>query len=77
MSYRVFGQRKSIPGTLAFFVTSVAILTGFVVWGHSELGLVALIGVAAFASIVENVAIKGLDNLLLPVLVGALLIHLS
>jgi phytol kinase len=72
-SYLVFGHRKSFIGSAAFFVTSWAILLGYAQWSGSSLGLLQLTGIASLATIVENVGVKGLDNLLVPLLIAALL----
>jgi len=71
--YLVFGHPKSIVGTSTFFVVSLAILLGFRQWADVSLGLGAAVGISALASIVENLAVHGLDNLVLPVVVALLL----
>jgi dolichol kinase len=72
----VFGHRKSVAGTLTFFATSLVVLVGFAMWGDGGVGFLSLVGIAALASAVENVAVQGLDNLLVPVVVGLLLTRL-
>jgi phytol kinase len=71
--YLIFGYTKSVLGTLTFFVVSLLILFGFSHYSHIELGLEWTFGIAAAASIIENFAIRGLDNLLVPVVVALLL----
>jgi phytol kinase len=73
-SYLVFGHRKSFIGSAAFFVTSFVILMSYAgLASGNSLGLLPLTGIAALATAVENVGVKGLDNLLVPLLVATLL----
>lgn len=74
--YSVLGYAKSIVGTLAFFVTSLLILLGYnhLAPGQS-LSVVLVITISVLASILENIAVRGLDNLLVPMLVALLLAH--
>lgn len=72
-SYLVFGARKSLAGSLTFFVVSLALLAGYVVLAGATLSWAALIGLAALATMLENLAVKGLDNLLVPVLIAVAL----
>jgi len=73
--YLIFGYAKSVIGTLTFFVISLLILIGFSHYSHSHLSPEHIATVAAAASIIENFAIRGLDNLFVPVAVALLLIH--
>jgi len=68
--YTVFGHVKSIYGTATFFVTSLAILLGYAYFAGEPVQILALIGLAAAASLIENVGVEGIDNLLVPVLVA-------
>ena len=74
--YVVLGHIKSVVGTAAFLVVSLALLVGYG-W-YSDAGIsvaVALVGAGA-AAIIENLAPLGLDNLLVPLFVGLLLSQL-
>lgn len=72
-SYLVFGHRKSIVGSLTFFVISLSILLAFGYATDSGRSVLFFTGIASLATIVENIGVKGLDNLLVPLLVAALL----
>lgn len=72
-SYLVFGHRKSIMGSSAFFVVSLLIVIGYAQLSGVSLGWVSLLGLAALTTVIENVGVKGLDNLLVPVLVAVVL----
>jgi phytol kinase len=74
-NYRVFGYTKSVIGTLTFFVVSLAILVGYMHFGDQNVALGWIIGLSALASAIENIAVRGLDNLLVPVAVALLLAH--
>lgn len=73
--YLVFGYPKSLVGSLSFFVVSVAILLAFNQVADESLPLVALIGTSLLASGIENVGVKGSDNLLVPLVVALILNH--
>ena len=70
--YYVFGHAKSAAGTLAFFVVALVILGGYAVVTHQPAS-VWYLAIAAAAAALENVAIRGLDNLLVPLLVAVAL----
>ncbi|MDB5185080.1 MAG: phosphatidate cytidylyltransferase [Candidatus Saccharibacteria bacterium] len=70
--YHVVGQAKSVVGSLTFLVVSLAILiaySGIV----QPVNLGVLGGIAILATIIENIGVQGLDNLLVPVLAAWLL----
>lgn len=74
-SYKVFGHKKSLEGSLAFLVVSVAITLWVVMatpYGVSNLGLL-LVVLPVLATITENVGVLGMDNVLIPVLVTLVL----
>jgi phytol kinase len=70
--YKVFGYAKSVVGTLTFFIVSMAILTGMAIFEPSVFSL-WFIAIAVVATILENVAVRGLDNLLVPLFVAVAL----
>lgn len=72
-SYLVFGHRKSFVGSVTFFITSLLILVAYTLVSPMHLGFVFMVGAAALAAIVENLAVSGLDNLLIPALIAGLL----
>ncbi len=71
--YRVFGASKSLVGSTAFFVTSVAILVAFSLLAPSGLAWQYIAIGASLATILENVGILGTDNILVPTFIVALL----
>jgi phytol kinase len=73
--YLMFGHAKSVAGTLTFFVVSFAVLFAYSRLGPHELTLGLITGISLLATIIENVAVRGLDNLLVPVAVALLLMH--
>jgi len=73
--YLVFGYAKSVLGTLTFFIVSLLILLGFSHYAHAQLSLAWIFGIGATASAIENLAIRGLDNVLVPLAVATLLVH--
>ncbi len=73
-SYLVFSHRKSIVGSLTFFVTSFAILAAFSQAAGVHLGIVYMFSAAGLAAVIENFAVAGLDNLLVPLAIALLLV---
>jgi dolichol kinase len=71
----VFGHAKSVAGTLAFFVVSLAILLAVGHWSNMPLGLHYALAISVLASILENLAVFGSDNLLVPLLVALMLVN--
>lgn len=71
-AYRVFGARKTLPGTMTFFAVSLAILVVYCLHVPVAFGwwvIMATVG----ATVIENLAVRGLDNLLIPIWVALLL----
>lgn len=73
-SYLVFAHRKTMVGTLTFFLTSFAILLAYGQLAGVHLGVIFMTATAILAALMENLGVAGLDNLLVPVIVAALLI---
>ncbi|MCA9325239.1 hypothetical protein KDA23_04215 [Candidatus Saccharibacteria bacterium] len=69
-AYIVFGSRKSVAGSVTFMVVSAALVTVFALQQGIGFSLI-LPAVVIAATLTENVAVHGLDNLLVPVLVAA------
>jgi phytol kinase len=70
--YHVFGHSKTVIGTLTFFVISAAILLGYSA-DTTRLAWFGVLGLAAVATVLENLAVEGLDNLLVPLVVAVVL----
>lgn len=67
-SYAVFGQKKSLLGSLAFFVVAIAVLFAYGMLAPNYPGdLLPLLAIAAFLTGIENIGVYGSDNLLLPI----------
>ncbi len=74
--YNVFGQQKSVMGSLAFFVVSATIIGGVFIFTPQHAGNVALLMfVPMVATLAENVGVYGSDNFVVPVAVALLLIR--
>jgi len=74
-TYKVFGNTKSIAGTIAFWVVSFIITTWVVFIAPAGIieGWYILLMLPIIAAAVENFGVYGLDNFLVPVVVAALL----
>jgi phytol kinase len=72
--FSIFGSKKSIEGSLAFWAVAMAVLALSVPEGaRNSAGMLALAGVAGALAVAEALAGRGSDNFVVPVL-GALLI---
>lgn len=76
-SYKVFGHTKSVAGTLTFLFASLAILIGYGTVSQETISAIILVGLAAAAAGLENFAVRGLDNLFVPLLVASVLMAVS
>jgi dolichol kinase len=74
--YHVLGHAKTLLGTLTFFLISAAILLGYSS-EHMQLAWYGALGLAAAATAIENFGVLGLDNLLAPLLVAAVLVQIA
>lgn len=67
--YKVFGHYKSVVGTATFIVISMAIFLGFFKFTPNHFTL-WFVPITLAAALIENIAVLGLDNLLVPLLVA-------
>ncbi|HET7320773.1 MAG TPA: hypothetical protein VFI84_04300 [Candidatus Saccharimonadales bacterium] len=67
--YSVMGAHKSLVGTGTFLVSSYVILLGIAVFS-TPISTLACLGIALGATVLENIADQGLDNLVVPLLVA-------
>lgn len=70
--YKVFGYTKSIVGTLTFVGVSTLILVGYAMGAHATVSI-WFVAVVLGAGLLENTAVRGIDNLAIPVFVAILL----
>lgn len=71
--YLVFGYPKSLLGTTTFFVVSMAILITLNHRLPESLGPGLILGTSLLATLIENIGVKGADNLLVPLVVALIL----
>ncbi len=67
--YTIFGNKKSIVGTLAFILCSFAILIGIQTVHSLSLSPLMFVVLPFMAAALENLGALGSDNILIPVLV--------
>lgn len=72
-AYNVFGHSKSVAGTLAFLAISLTLLIAYATVAPLPANAGIIVGLALLATALENVAIRGLDNLFVPLAVAAVL----
>jgi len=75
VKYLVLDHPKSLAGTMGFFVVSFAILAAFERWSGLPLELGYALLISGMATVAENVAVFGLDNLLVPLIVAIMLVN--
>jgi phytol kinase len=71
--YKIFGRTKSWVGTSAFLVTSVGVSIFYVAVGPAAPSFTILVMAPIIATLAENVATRGADNLVMPVLLALVL----
>jgi phytol kinase len=74
-SYIILNHTKSIIGTLTFFIVSLLVLIGFKQFSATNIDISTLALISLGASLLENIAVLGLDNLLVPLFVALLITH--
>ena len=72
-TYHIFGHGKSVVGTAAFIITSLTILVGYSLLSGTQLAAPEIAIGVAVATLFENVAPVGLDNLAVPLFIAWLL----
>jgi phytol kinase len=72
-SYKVFGRTKSVAGSMAFLVASFLILIAYAVFAHAPTSFFTYAWLPFVATITENLAVQGTDNLVTPMLVALVL----
>jgi len=72
-SYKVFGHVKSLAGSLAFFFTSLCIVLVYAMFSGEPYSGTTIIILPVMATIAENLAVNGTDNLVIPLLVALVL----
>ncbi|HET9174544.1 MAG TPA: hypothetical protein VFN56_04685 [Candidatus Saccharimonadales bacterium] len=70
--YTVLGQQKSLAGSAAFLFTSYVLLLSYSVTVQHIAWPLALVTAGA-ATVLENVALRGLDNLIVPLFIAVVL----
>lgn len=68
--YKVLGETRSLAGSLTFFFCSVLIMLFYTIAGDQSYSGLTLVWLPVMATIAENFAIKGTDNLIIPLLVA-------
>lgn len=75
-SYVVLGQHKSVMGSMAFVAISLVILAVYVATNGLTIPALYIALLALVGAVIENVGVRGLDNVLVPVLVAVVLVNL-
>jgi phytol kinase len=71
--YSVFGHKKSLAGTGAFFICSFVLLVIYLLLTHGSGGWLILAWLPLLATGLENIGVYGTDNLLVPLAVALIL----
>lgn len=76
-TYPILGQKKSLAGSAAFYVTAYAIIGTFILISgadvSSEVGLSELLLITLAITVTENLSVYGSDNLWVPIVAVVLL----
>jgi phytol kinase len=73
--YHLLGHTKSVAGTSAFVVTAFIILIGYSMVSVAGLSWPIVTFGALAAALLENISPFGVDNVVVPLFVGLLLMH--
>ncbi|HUD05799.1 MAG TPA: hypothetical protein VMR18_02720 [Candidatus Saccharimonadales bacterium] len=68
-TYKVFNHKKTMTGTVIFWLCSMIILIIYFISSHI-FSWPILIGLPLVASLIENVGVNGTDNLLVPLVIA-------
>lgn len=68
--YSLFGNAKSVAGTLTFFLASLLILLGYNAFSGSSVAPLEVVSLSLGAALLENILAKGLDNFVVPLLIA-------
>ncbi len=73
--YLVCGEKRTLQGTLTFFILSFAITAWVVLIAPAGLSPLptTIIGVPIMATVLENISVLGSDNIVVPVFIAAVL----
>jgi len=74
--YKVGDTQKSVAGSLTMFIISFIIISIFLVSSSVELWLIKSIMLSVVITVLEAIAIKGTDNILVPILTSLLVTFL-
>lgn len=65
-NYKVFGDTKSLVGSATFLIAALMIIVGYSLMTGQQLPAYTLIGLPLIATVLENISIRGTDNLTVP-----------
>ena len=71
--YKVFGHIKSYVGSLTFFIFSVATLLALTHFSNYHLSSINIAMISIAATLIENMGVRGSDNILVPMLVALMI----
>lgn len=71
--YKVWGKTKSIAGSTAFLISSFCILAIYGIFSGSTTSFFTILWLPFLATAMENLAVHGTDNLVMPMLVAVVL----
>ena len=66
--YKVFGNKKTVAGSMTMFFVTLLIIAGFLQYSASEYIAIKSILIASLMTVIEAISIKGTDNITVPLL---------
>lgn len=69
-AYEIFGQRKTVVGTITFWLTSLIILSVYFAVSHAGGAWPTLLWLPLATTLLENIGLRGSDNVLVPAAVA-------
>lgn len=71
--YKILGHTKSYAGTATFFVVSLGIIAVYSMSSGQVVPVASIVAISVGATILENLGLRGLDNISVPVWVALIL----
>jgi len=72
-AYKIFGDTKSIVGSLVFFAVSIGVMSLFSTLSQAPASSILLVWLPLILTIVENISRRGSDNITIPVISAVVL----
>jgi phytol kinase len=70
--FNIFGNKKTLAGSITMFIVTCIILSGFLYYSKSNYWAIKSVVIAGIMTVIEAISIKGTDNITVPLLTSLL-----